>query len=322
MKLAVNYSHAAADLLRDEKIQLDYFKCPAWPDLVATVQEIHPTFVHFPLKVGSGIGDAIDAGTGRPADWGMVELLLSGTGTVLVNLHLSPDPQDYPDVPVDTVDPGHVEMLTERLIRDVRAVVERFGPECVVVENDHHSRGRNLRPAFLPEVIGRVMAETGCGLLLDVSHACLAARHLGMDAREYLAALPTERTREIHVSGIQRFEGRWVALARQIGVDPDLIQRLAGHLVEHLPMTEEDWEFFAWAMAQVRSGAWGRPWVATFEYSGVSGLFEAVTDADVLAEQVPRLYTLVRGQMEGYLTTETQRTQGKIEIGKSLSKRR
>jgi uncharacterized protein (UPF0276 family) len=296
MKLAVNYSRAAADLLRQEKIQLDYFKCPAWPDLVATVQENHPTFVHFPLKVGSGIGDAVDSETGRPADWEQVEALLSGTDTVLVNLHLAPDPRDYPDVPLDTDDPDHVEMLTEHLIRDIRAVVERFGPEQTVVENDHHSRGRNLRPAFLPEVIDRVVAETGCGLLLDVAHARLAAHHLGMDARQYLSALPTERTCEIHITGVQPFEGRWVEAARRAEVDPDLIQRFAGYLVDHLPMTEEDWGFFTWALGQVRSGAWGRPWVTTFEYGGVSSVYEAVTDADVLREQVPRLRALVRRQ--------------------------
>jgi uncharacterized protein (UPF0276 family) len=296
MRFAVNYSRAAADLLRKGKIQIDYFKCPAWPDLVTMVQENHPTFVHFPLKVGSDIGDAVDTETGQPADWGQVEALLSGTDTLLVNLHLAPNSQDYPGIPVDTVDPDHMEMLTERLIRDVRAVVERFGSERVVVENDHHSRGRNLRPAFLPEVIGRVIAETGCGLLLDVSHARLAARHLGMGACQYLSALPTERTREIHVTGIQPFEGQWVEAAHRAGIDPDVIRRFTGHLVDHLPMTEEDWKFFAWAMAQVRSGAWGRPWVVTFEYGGVSWIYEAVTDAAVLREQVPRLHALVRGQ--------------------------
>jgi uncharacterized protein (UPF0276 family) len=298
MKLAANYSRAAADLLRQGKIQLDYFKCPAWPDLVTTVRKIHPTFVHFPLKVGSGIGDAVDMETGQPADWGQVKALLSRTDTVLVNLHLAPDPQDYPDIPIDTVEPDHVEMLAEALIRDVRAVVERFGPERTVVENDHHSQGRNLRPAFLPEVIGHVTAETGCGLLLDVAHARLAARHLGVDARQYLSALPTERTREIHVTGTQLFEGRWVEAARRADVDPDLIQRFVGHLVDHLPMTEEDWEFFAWVMGRIQSGGWGRPWVTTFEYGGVSRVYEAVTDADVLSEQVSRLRVLVREQTE------------------------
>ena len=60
-------------------------------------------------------------------------------------------------------------------------------------------------------------------------------------------------------------------------------------------MTDKDWEFFAWAMEQVHSGAWGQPWIVTFEYGGVSPLYEAVTKMGVLAEQVPRLYALVKG---------------------------
>lgn len=60
MEFAVNYSLAAADLLREEQIQVDLFKCPAWPDLIAAAQEVHPVYVHFPLRVGAGINHAID----------------------------------------------------------------------------------------------------------------------------------------------------------------------------------------------------------------------------------------------------------------------
>jgi hypothetical protein len=157
MKLAVNYSHPAAELLRTGKIQLDCFKCPAWPDLVATVQEQYPVYVHFPLRVGLGINDAIDVEIGQPADWDKVEALLSQTGTPLVNVHLAPSTRDYPDIPADTVDPMHIEMLTEQAIKDVHGVIGRFGAERVVVENDHAGRGRHLRPAFLPEAICRVI---------------------------------------------------------------------------------------------------------------------------------------------------------------------
>ena len=106
MKLAVNYSYPAADLLCDEQIRIDYFKCPAWLDLVATVREIHPIYVHFPLRVGTGIGDAIDAETSQPADWGKVETLLVQSDTSFVNVHLTPTTQDYPDIPVDILEQG------------------------------------------------------------------------------------------------------------------------------------------------------------------------------------------------------------------------
>ncbi len=35
-ELALNYSELAARLVRAGAIRIDRFKCPAWPDLVAT----------------------------------------------------------------------------------------------------------------------------------------------------------------------------------------------------------------------------------------------------------------------------------------------
>jgi hypothetical protein len=62
-------------------------------------------------------------------------------------------------------------------------------------------------------------------------------------------------------------------------------------------MTEKDWEFAAWMMEQVHHGAWGHPWTVAFEVGGINGLFEAVADKEVLAEQIPRLYSLVNGHV-------------------------
>lgn len=161
MKFAINYSRLAAKLLHENNIQIDYFKCLSSPDLVATVQEMYPVYVHFSLKVGRGIGDAIDADTNQPVDWKKIETLLARTGTPCVSLHLGPTVQDCPDIPVDTTDPQHVEVLTERMIQDVRTVVDRLGLEVVVVENLYLKKGRNFpRPIVLPDVISRVVQET------------------------------------------------------------------------------------------------------------------------------------------------------------------
>jgi uncharacterized protein (UPF0276 family) len=294
MQFAVNYSREAADLVRSGQIQVDHFKCPAWPELIATVQKVRPAYVHFPLVVGLGIGDAVDTETHQAADWRTVETLLAQTETPLVNVHLAPTTMDYPDIPAETTDPAHVEMLTDHTIRDVDAIVKRFGQERVIVENIHDEGGTYLRCALLPQVIRRVTQETGCGFLLDLSHARLAAHCLGVDAREYTNALPVERIREIHITGLQRFEGHWLESLQQAGVAAQVIQRFAGRLFDHFPMTEQDWEFFAWSMEWVRGGAWGQPWAIAFEYGGVAPLWEAMTKGDVLREQVPRLRDMVK----------------------------
>ena len=303
MKFAVNYSSAAADLFREDRIQIDRFKCPAWPDVIAAAQALCPVYVHLPLRVGAGIGEAIDTETEQPADWGRLEPLLARTGTPQINVHLAPFTRDFPGMPADTTDPAHVEMLYARALRDVEALVARFGPERVVVENADDGKGVIPYPALQPSLIRGVVEVAGCGFLLDVAHARMAAHILGVDAREYIRGLPTRRTCELHLAGIQPFAGRWMTLMRQEGLTDEDLGWFAGlepgQWVDHLPLVDGDWDFYQWALDQVHRGRWGEPWIATLEYGGVRGIWELLTDRAVLAEQVPRLHGLVKKYTQG-----------------------
>ena len=75
-------------------------------------------------------------------------------------------------------------------------------------------------------------------------------------------------------------------------VDENTIRVYAGHEIDHLPMTDADWQFAEWSLAQIHSGAWREPWIVSFEYGGVGALWEAVTDTAVLEKDAPRLYGL------------------------------
>lgn len=291
MKFAVHYSQPAAALVDAERINPDYFKCPAWPELIATVQAKYPMYVHFPLRVGGGSG-AIDTETRQPPDWPRIDTLCAQTGTPSINVHLEPTTDDHPDIPADTTDPDHIEFLTDCLIRDLRAVVARFGPARVIAENVPNSDGC-LHPAYRPGVVRRAIEACDCGLLLDISHARRAARALGMDARAYIALLPVERTREIHFTGIQQFDDQWIRVLRVAGVREAIIAQFAGRWQDHLPLTDADWEFTAWSLAQIARGRWGRPWIVALEYGGVGPLWEALTDPAILATQIPRLTAMV-----------------------------
>jgi hypothetical protein len=292
MRFAVHYSRPAADLIDAGRIAVDAFKCPAWPDLIAAVQARYPMYVHFPLRVGQGTGDAIDTETRQPADWRKVEAVLAQTGTPFVNVHLEPTTDDHPGIPADTTDPGDIARLTDCLIRDLRTVVERFGPERVIAENVPNADDC-LRPVYLPAVVRRVIEECNCGLLFDISHARRAARALGMEATEYIRLLPVERTREIHLSGIQQFDERWIAVLRNAGLSDAVIAQFAGRWQDHLPLTDADWAFTAWALEQIAGGHWGEPQILSLEYGGVGPVWEAFTDPAILAEQVPRLAAMV-----------------------------
>jgi uncharacterized protein (UPF0276 family) len=303
VKFAVNYSSAAADLLREGLIEIDRFKCPAWPDVIATAQELCPVYVHLPLRVGAGIGDAIDTETEQPADWQQLEPLLAQTNTPQINVHLAPFNRDFPGMPPDTTEPAHVERLYAHALRDVEALVSRFGPARVVVENADDGKGVIPYPALQPDLIRGVIEAAGCGFLLDIAHARMAAHILGMDAREYIMGLPTGCTCEVHLAGIQTFAGRWMALMRQEGVTDEDLGWFAGlepgQWVDHLPLVDGDWVFYEWALEQVHRGHWGEPWIATLEYGGVRGVWELLTDRAVLAEQVPRLHSMIKQHTQG-----------------------
>lgn len=293
---AVNYSALAVQLHGEGQIPTDRFKCPAWPDLIDRVAE--PVYIHFPLRAGAGRGSPINTETGAPPDYAEIEVLMARTGTPWVSAHMCPEVEDFPTTARQSTTRADVAAITGALIRDMAPLVERFGAERVVGENVFEFYGRHMRAALLPEVIHAVVEATGCGLLLDLSHARLAARDLGLDARAYIDALPVDCVREIHVTGIQVFDAAWVAKARAAGLDHEDYRIFEHKAIDHMPMTGEGWDLFAWAMDRIRTGAWATPGLIAFEYGGVGAFFEAVLEREVLLAQVPRLYAMVHAGSE------------------------
>ena len=277
MKLAINYSPQAEALAAQEAVDFDLFKCPpAWdpvvpeyaPDLLVRARAVRPIILHFPLHAGSN--------TLGTTDWERIEEVLVQTGTPFVNVHLQAQAQDFPDIPADTTEPAHLRRILDALVQDVALVTARFGPERVIAENVVYrgADGKVLLPCVDPDVIYRVVEETGCGFLLDLAHARLTADALGMDAQEYTARLPVAHLREMHVTGAQPSGGR---------------------LQDSMPMGPEDWALVEWAMGRIGSRQWGQPWAVALEYGGVGPIFERRSEAGVIAEQLPRLKGLVAG---------------------------
>lgn len=297
MELAVNYSAAIADLVDHDLAVVDQYKCPAWPDLIEDLTsdrtgKSHPLHIHFPLRVGMGTGGPINTETNTAPDWSKFEGLRAKTNTPWVSAHMGAQPEDHPGL-TERPWSEQITVITDALIRDIEPLVARFGPDHVVGENIFEYFGMHLRASVMPEVLCKVVETTGCGLLLDLSHARLAARDLGVDPRDYVDALPISRLREVHITGIQTFDDFWVTRLWNAGLDPDYIKKVEGQWIDHLPMTEDDWTFFDWALERIEDGAWREPEIIAFEYGGVGPWFEALTLREELEKQVPRLYEMV-----------------------------
>ena len=54
------------------------------------------------------------------------------------------------------------------------------------------------------EFIAAMCARSGCGLLLDVNNIYVSATNHGFDPRDYVAAIPFDRVRQIHLAGHSR----------------------------------------------------------------------------------------------------------------------
>ena len=296
MKFGLNFSQAAADLYDQGVIAPDVFKCPAWPDLIDKIQGRYPYYIHFPLGVGAGIGNAIDGETKAPADWAKFERLLAQSGTPYLNLHLHA-PRARFGLAAPQADPMNQEQTLEHLIRDVEAVVRRFGPDKVIVENGFNLGPDPLYPAYYAETATQVVEATGCGFLFDLSHARIAAMRLGQDYRDYIARLPLHAIREIHITGMQKVNDYWIQRALDSGLTLEIIESyigpggawLANGMADHLPLSEQDWPIMEWAAQQLRSGAWQQPWVISLECGGMGPFWSATYTAEEIREQVPRL---------------------------------
>lgn len=259
MELAINYSTQAVELLREGRIKVDRLKCADWPDMIAAARSHGPIYVHFPLE----------AGLKQQRHVMSLETIASmrdETATPLINTHL-----------IAFADDEQSDLEIESTMRaEVGRLVKHFGAAHVVAENiPFYSSGLKRPYAKVcvdPLLIHRVLNETGCGLLLDISHARIAAMHLGVDPRSYIESLPVDRLRELHVTGVDTVDGR---------------------LLDHMPLAEEDWSYVEWALERIRSGAWSTPWCVALEYGGVGKPFAWRSEKRIIAEQLPRLYELV-----------------------------
>src|SRR5699024_11528494 len=69
---------------------------------------------------------------------------------------------------------------------DINVVADRFGAERVIAENVVYRsyEGDMLRPIIDPDVIARIIRETGCGFLLDTAHARMTCKYLEARSEE------------------------------------------------------------------------------------------------------------------------------------------
>ena len=291
MQFAVNYSEPLVKLLQSGKAEVDLIKLPAWPELIDKALDVAPCYIHLPLSVGNGFGDAYDTEKKKKVDWDFIESLMKRTHTPIVNVHLAPEATFYPALENDPWNEETYARIFEETVRDIEGVIRLCGKEMVIAENpfpENASVNVNSNPNFVRNVI----EETDIGFLLDISHARLSSRALGLGEFEYLMQLPLERTQEIHITGIKILEGELLEKLLQNRPKEFDITEFIGVEIDHQSMSEDDFGFLERVYLLIQNGICREPWVASMEHGGIGSFWELSLDERVLAEQVPRLYNM------------------------------
>ncbi|WP_173917155.1 DUF692 family multinuclear iron-containing protein [Halobacillus sp. Marseille-Q1614] len=269
MKFAINYSPEAKKLVDDQQIEVDLFKCPDFDrKLIEDAKNSRPPYIHFDLNAGANSLSSVN--------WKMVDELLKDTSTPYINLHLVAYSSHFPNLAIDTFKEDELDQIIEPILLDINRMAKKYGEDRIILENVvYRDEKSDMQRAIIdPRVISRIVEETGCGLLLDIAHAQMTCFYTGEDVYQYLSKFPVNHLKELHITGIQKKEGKYR---------------------DSMPMSEKDWKLAAWVLENIKKGLWQEPWAASFEYGGVGPIFEWRTNSDVIKEQTPRLYQLVKG---------------------------
>lgn len=267
MKLAVNYSTQATVLLRDGLIEIDFFKCPDWPDLIEEAKKHAPVAVHFNLTAGSG--------RLHKTNWEQVKKLKEETNTPYVSLHLESTTKNFPGYSPETISKKKAKKVKETIFKDVETALQFFPSEQIIIENVPYRGkfGKVIRTAVEPDTICELLEKTETGLLLDISHARITANFLGMSEKSYLNQLPVQKIKEMHFTGLHPFNG-W--------------------LQDHLPAIPSDWPVLDWVMQQIKINGWAEPWLLAHEVGGVGEKFSWCSDGQALMRDISMLNRVIR----------------------------
>ncbi len=278
--LSANDSSALRSLVRKINPPLDFVKVALEREIDSQLQSaraLRPVLLH-------GCGDLWRIGMAILPDLERLKRWIAVSNTPYLSVHLDVQPEDMAHLT-----PG---AALERIAINIEALREATGLE-VALENVAHYAWSE-RPRFItdPSWIEAALEMTQAPLVLDIAHARVSADHRGDNAEEYMAALPLEKTIELHLS------------APRMEAD--------GLRDRHLPLSEAEFDWLEWVLVRAK------PQTMTLEYAGIPDLGHTADGREIriprndpsrLLENLAQLDTL-RKRLAGQLRQATRLPQG------------
>ncbi len=177
------------------EIHAENFLCDGGPRLtmLEAVAARYPISCHsVALSLGSAQG--LD-----PAHLARVGDLVARLKPAFVSDHLSWSAVDGVHLN-DLLPLPYTEETLDIVARNIAQAQDAFDRR-MLIENPSRYVGFTGSTMDEPEFLKRLVARTGCGLLLDVNNVYVSAVNLGFEARDYLARIPPQMVEEIHLAG-------------------------------------------------------------------------------------------------------------------------
>lgn len=258
-QLTVNYSPALVDLLKTGSVAIDGVEVGSWytPEQVRSFRRSLPD-LPFTYHAGSLVSSLQTKKMSLP----LLGEYLAATGSPWLSLHIE-------------LLPVYIYILGSRLgihlpPPKTQSALQQFlelfdslrstAGVPLLLENLMSLRPPKYHYAADPQTISAIIERTGAGLLLDISHARIAAAYREQPVHAYIDCLPLDKVEQIHVSGARR----------KNGVLYDA----------HEPMLTEDYQVLDWVLGKCR------PKAVTLEY---------FRESAALQEQLLRLRAIVGG---------------------------
>ena len=209
MKIGCNYYSETEQLFDEGIIDLDYFKYPAEVFHMNLMKDLD-AFEFFCTKLAVKRPILLHGLYPAPHDLSSPSLQIDFNDEIsnrLIKITKTPGVSFHPTLTkISDLDIPFVKIFGT-IINNAIFIKEKYAHmEFVSIENADYMRWGDL---IKPEVITKLIYETGCDFLLDISHAYCASRELNINYRDYLKSLPLEKVVEIHINGwIENENGR------------------------------------------------------------------------------------------------------------------
>ena len=100
----------------------------------------------------------------------------------------------------------YTQDMLQHLNDRIQQVQEYLG-RTILIENPSSYLTFTSSDMSEADFIKQLCVSSGCELLLDVNNVYVSAQNHGFDAAEYLAALPADKVKEIHLAGYEEMSG-------------------------------------------------------------------------------------------------------------------